>query len=219
MTKWLIGLMLALSVCRAGVIAESTFDTGNECWQVGDLTGTGSVLSPTYFSSGGNPGGFIRAQDVFWWTSFIAPSSFLGDMSAAYGGQLRFQQLELPNSGGPAPSVALVGAGLQLGYAGILPGTDWTTVVVPLIPGGWVKYGTLTPATAEELLAVLSSLTALRINADYLDGPDQVDLDNVALLTAAPEPGTIGLLVVALAAGCLLRRLLTKDISLRLTDW
>lgn len=198
MKKWLVGLVFTLSACQAAVIVQSTFDTGDEGWRVGDLTGVGGLVMPTYFAGGGNPAGFIRAQDLFWWTMFVAPAPFLGDMSAAYGGQLRFDQRELPNSGVAAPAVALEGAGLRLGHAGLMPGTGWTTIVVPLAPGGWVNGATLAPATAQELLAALSSLTALRINADYLDGPDQVDLDNVALLTATPEPSTIALLAAAL---------------------
>jgi hypothetical protein len=197
--KWVVVAVLAWSACQASVIVQSTFNTGDEGWRVGDLTGTVHLVTPpAYLAGGGNPGGFIRTQDVFVWTAFTAPASFLGDMSAAYGGQLHFDQRELANSGGPAPAVALQGAGLQLGHAGVMPGTAWTTIVVPLTPGGWVNGATLAPATAEEIRAALSSLTALWINADYLDGADQVDLDNVALLTAVPEPGTAALLAAAL---------------------
>jgi hypothetical protein len=195
--RFVLGLMLAVSVCPAGVIVQSTFDTGDDGWRVGDLTGVPPLIAPAYLATGGNPGGFIQAQDVFWWTSFVAPASFLGDQSAAYGGELRFDQSELPNSGGPTPWVALVGGGLQLGYAGVIPGSQWTPMVVPLRPGGWIVGATLLPATDAQLLAVLSSLTALRINADYLDGADQVGLDN-AMLLSAPEPGSLGLIACAL---------------------
>lgn len=196
MRKWVLAVVFTWPACQGSVIVQSSFGSGDEGWRVGDLTGVGPLVAPTYFGGGGNPGGFIRAQDLFWWTAFIAPASFLGDMSAAYGGQLRFDQRELANSGGAAPAVALEGAGLRLGHAGVMPGTVWTTIVVPLTPGGWVNGATLAPATAEELLAALSNLTALRINADYLDGPDQVDLDNVVLLT--PEPSTMAMLAAAL---------------------
>lgn len=196
--RWLIGLALTVLACRAGVLAESTFETGDEGWRVGDLTGVGPLLAPARVDAGGNPGGFLRAQDVFWWTMFVAPAEYLGDQSAAYGGQIRFDQRELENTGGTAPAVALEGAGLRLGHAGAMPGTRWTTIVVPLTPGGWVNSATLAPATEEELRAALGSLTALRINADYLDGADQVDLDNVKLSTATPEPGTPALLTVGM---------------------
>lgn len=187
------------------MIVRSTFETGDEGWRVGDLTGAPPLIAPTHFDTGGNPGGFIQAQDVFFWTSFVAPGSFLGDRSAAYGGQLRFDQRELANSGGPTLWVGLEGGGLRLGYTGVIPGALWTTMIVPLRPGGWVDGATLLPATGEQLLAALSSLTALRINADYLEGADQVGLDNVALLSA-PEPGTLGLLACSLGLLALIRK-------------
>src|SRR5262249_25466397 len=51
------------------IIAQSTFDTGDGGWRVGDFFGTTGSSVPTYVASGGNPGGFIRTPDLFGWNS------------------------------------------------------------------------------------------------------------------------------------------------------
>src|SRR5688500_4666332 len=99
------GLLLMLTLApsaRADAIAVSTFDTGGEGWNAVSINNSG-VLSGTHTvtwnSTGGNPGGHISRIDpqsgsiVY----FNAPSKFLGDVSAAYGGTLGY---EVRHSGG-----------------------------------------------------------------------------------------------------------------------
>src|SRR5438552_3647113 len=87
----LLGLALCLAVTGIGnaqVIASSTFDIDDEGWIVGEFYALTGSVTPTYVPTGGNPGGFIRTTDMLVWSAFHAPAKFLGNMSAAYGGNL-----------------------------------------------------------------------------------------------------------------------------------
>ncbi len=203
----LVCLLCLVSVSYAGVLVESTFDANDDGWQVGDFSGpTASPLAPTYLASGGNPGGFIRANDYFSWNAFLAPAKFLGNQSAAFGGSLNFDQRVLSTDNIDYYAVVLEGGGLQVGYSAGLPGTDWTSFSIPFTSAGWFKnlnwslgYGG-DPITPAELQNVLSNLTALRLEADWQTGGDQVDLDNVRLLsaTATPVPASVLFMVTGL---------------------
>ena len=161
----------------------STFDTGDESWTVfGDAQGA-SVI-PTYFSTGGNPGGYISATDdvtggVWFWD---APAKLLGKVSS-----MRALSFDLKQSATDAPfdadDVVLVGAGTTLVFnTANNPGTDWTHYDVSLdASAGWKNKDTGQPATQQEMIDVLSSLAVLRIRGEYRDGADTGGLDNVRL--------------------------------------
>ncbi len=164
-------------------LAVSTFDNNAEDWTViGDVVGT-----PTYHTSGGNPGGYVSATDqtdgeTWFWS---APAKFLGNKSAAYGGVLRYDLRQDPNDAQYQDyDVILEGAGLRLVLeATYTPRTIWTSYVVILDQrAGWFKDdGTDDSPTAGEMQAVLADLTALRIRGEYQIGDDTGDLDNVRL--------------------------------------
>ena len=222
MKKFLTPLFLCLvtlcfvSAAFATPLVQSTFDTDDEGWRVGFLFDvTGFPATPTYIASGGNPGGFIRTADLFGWNAYIAPAQFLGNQSAAFGGSLDFDLRVL--SAGPTAfyAVVLEGNGLQVGYNDGIPTTAWTPFSIPLNNTGWFKNlnGVTgiggTPITSAELQSVLANLTALRIDADWQTGSDQVDLDNVSLNSGVvPVPPTVLLLGSGLLglAGWRLRR-------------
>jgi hypothetical protein len=209
MKKFLTPLFLCLvSLCFVSAafaipLVQSNFDTGDEGWRVGDFfSATGSPATPTYISSGGNPGGFIRTSDLFSWNAYLAPVKFLGNQSAAFGGSLDFDTRVLSTDGNAYYAVILEGGGLQVGYNNGIPTTAWTTFSIPLTGAGWFKNlngssGTGgDPISAAELQSVLGNLTAFRIEADWQTGGDQVDLDNVRLNSSAviPVPPTLLLL-------------------------
>jgi len=186
---------------RAVTLVESTFDADNEGWVVGDFFSAGGSTPAPFVAVGGNPGGFVRTEDLFGWNAYHAPASFLGDKSAAYGGNLHLDQQILGSDGLEYPMVVISDGSLLLQYRTAPPGTTWTSFDISLLASaGWeVADGSGDPgpaATEAQLLAVLSNLAFLHIDADWLTGPDQVDLDNVRLEsgTSVPEPGTGALL-------------------------
>ena len=164
-------------------LAVSTFDSNAEGWTV---IGNG-VGTPTYYATGGNPGGYVsttdQTDDETWFWS--APAKFLGNKSAAYGGVLRYDlRQNLNDAQYQEYDVILEGAGLRLVLeATYTPRTSWTSYVVILDErAGWFKDdGTNNPPTAGEMQAVLADLTTLRIRGESRYGNDTGDLDNVRL--------------------------------------
>lgn len=171
----------------AATLLSSTFNTDVDGW-----TAQGDTSAPaTWIASGGHPGGYVQVSDtasggvMFW----AAPAKFLGDKSAAYSGRLRF---DLRQSDVSSPfddrDVILDGGGLTLVYdTANNPGTSFTRYSVPLTPVGWHETTLSGPRpTVAEFKTALASISALRIRAEYRNGPD-VDAIDTVVLTAPPE--------------------------------
>jgi len=211
--KCLISTLLALAIPAAShasfLIAESTFDAGNDGW---DLRNDATDLTWT--------DGHLMAADrglgqTWYWD---APDAYLGDQSLALGGRLEF---DLSQSLGDAQyadeDVYLLGGGMTLAIdAGDNPAIypEWSSYVVGLdAAAGW-KVDLLSgrDATAEELATVLGGLTGVYIRGEYRTGEDVGRLDNVRLHGDAdpvPEPATVllvGLGLAGVAAGRLRNR-------------
>src|SRR3990172_704423 len=109
----MMGMVVALSLSgsfgtsQAAILVESTFDAGNEGWTVGDFFVNSGSATPTFLAAGGNPGGFIRTNDLFGWNGYHAPAAFLGNQSAAYGGIFHVDQRILSSDGVDYPMVVL----------------------------------------------------------------------------------------------------------------
>jgi uncharacterized protein YjbI with pentapeptide repeats len=179
-------------------IIASTFDTDAEGWTIANDG------NPAYFASGGNLGGYFRATDQgtgqYWY--FRAPTKYLGDQSAFYGGELRYQLQKffgVYNAAFP-PWVVLAGGGQTLIYdasAQGAPANAWTSYAVPLnadSPGWYVAtnncwtgtgdscgFTGATPPTPAEFQSVLANLDTLLIRGEYTIGGDSAGLDNVQL--------------------------------------
>jgi len=209
--------LLSAPVAAQTILVSSTFNSGNDGWTVGDfLTATGST-APTFLATGGNPGGFIQTTDLFSFNSFHAPASFLGNMSAAYGGSLHLDEHLADSDGLPASLVILSNGSLSLQFRAAPPTTGvWDSFDIPLVASAGWQLSTNgntagAPATELQLQQVLGSLTFFHINADWKTGQDLIGLDNVIITvpsTTAPEPGSIALLASGLLplAGIALRR-------------
>ena len=95
---WGVGLGAVCAVVVAGLLVtsaaaaplvSSTFNRTAEGWLV---AGDSTSATPTHVATGGNPGGYISAEDsvaggVTYW---VAPAKFRGDQGGAYGGLLTF---------------------------------------------------------------------------------------------------------------------------------
>jgi hypothetical protein len=199
-----LALALALPGARAAILVESTFDTDAEGWRIGEFFSNAGDSAPTYLSSGGNPGGFIRTGDTFAVVAFQAPAPFLGDKSAAYGGVLHVEQRLVSSDGLNYPMVLLSDGSLRLQFRTVPPGVAWTAYDIPLLAAaGWeVSDGgdnanDKPDATEAQLQQVLANLTLFNLRADWRSGTDRTDLDNVRIL-AIPEPESYALMLAGL---------------------
>lgn len=207
-----LAVLAAATLPAQTVIASSTFDTNAEGWMSADLFGRAcnSPAPPSHIATGGNPGGFIRSGDVCSTSAFLAPSAYLGDRSATYGGELRFSLRALEDPAGLKNLMSLSGGGLTVMYqSNSQPNPNtWTDFIVSFTAGTWrIVTGSTVGAVATEtqLRSILADLTALRIQADWNTGADRSDLDNVSLISptvtpgVVPEPSTYALLGTGLA--------------------
>jgi Laminin B (Domain IV) len=202
-----LSTMLALAACAFAQAATSQFDAGTEGW-----TAVGDFAAPVTWSAiGGNPGGhiFIPDQVIGGVTYFVAPIDFLGDKSAAFGTDLTFDLMQVYPGGSNQfndRDVVIVGGGLTITYdtSSNPPNGAWGSYAVPLSAGGW-RLNSLSGAVAtdQQIVHVLSGITALMIRAEFQTGADTGRLDNVRLV---PEPGRALLLAGGLAALLCLRR-------------
>lgn len=218
----LVGLTAAAS--HAAILAESTFDTDDEGWMV---SGT-SVATPARLFDPTTSDGWIEAFGFQPLIAFEAPTKFLGNQSAAFGGQL---DLELrlgfsDGSGTTDPLVILSDGTTSLQFRSTPPTLfEWTPLTVPLVASaGWQLFdgsGNPGPAASDaQLQAVLGNLARLAVNVDWnapggpTDGGDDItDLDNVRLISGpaapVPEPSTLTLALAgagALVTAARLRR-------------
>ncbi|HEV2569460.1 PEPxxWA-CTERM sorting domain-containing protein [Sphingomonas sp.] len=180
----------------AANVASSTFDVGAEGWQVGEFQSLGATSGVTYNSVRQD----IETSDVFSYNAFVAPTAFLGDKSAVFGGTFRFELSDSLNDGFAASPFTLIGNGQALYAKGsVVPSTDplaKTTYSLTLIGSNFGTSdggaGTVSDAT---LQSVLANLQRVAINADWRSGADFVTLDNVYLCTTGacgavtPPPG------------------------------
>jgi hypothetical protein len=172
---------------------SSNFTTGAEGWKAAHLPGSapydapGVSAEPAYQEGGGNPGGYLQMNPAGVGTTYwVAPPQFLGDRSRTYGGTLSFDMRSqwAPADHHSQPDVVLAGAGLVLVYdIPENPTREWRTFRVPLVEtAGWRRDSEDgTAVTRAEFLRVLGSLNLLRIRAEYVDGIDSANLDNVHL--------------------------------------
>ena len=176
-------------------IVQSTFDTGDEGWTVtGDAQG--ASVTPDWHSTGGNPGGYVSADDnvqggTWYWK---APAKFRGNHLNAYGDTLSYdlRQSSL-NSQFNNVEIHLTGGGLSLTRETPHPGTGWTPYSINLTESGWL-IGQAAPSETQ-MKQVLANITDLQIRGEFVSGSDTGSLDNVVM---TPEPATMILLTAAI---------------------
>ncbi|GEP49862.1 hypothetical protein FNO01nite_05340 [Flavobacterium noncentrifugens] len=178
--------LLLLNVIYAQTIS-STFDSGIDNWLV---VGDATSANPNFIAEGGNPGGYLSADDtaaggVWFW---LAPAKFLGNQNTSFGKILSFDLKQSSTSSQFDDSdIVIASSGLTIALdLAENPGIDWTHYAVRLDATNAWKINTIadaTLATSEEILAVLSDVTSLKIRGEYINGSDTGGLDNVLLGT------------------------------------
>ncbi|MEO7317725.1 MAG: laminin B domain-containing protein [Chthoniobacteraceae bacterium] len=188
MTKFAIiaSLLIIFTKTIHAASVASTFDTGSDGW-----TAIGDVSAPVLWSAtGGNPAGHIEVSDAVTGgvTYFVAPTKFLGSHSDSYGTLLTFD-LRQSYPGGTSQfndaDIILTGGGFTLVFDTSVnpPNNSWASYSVLLTEtAGW-RLSTLNGSvpTEQQMKAVLSNLTSLRIRAEFQSGADTGSLDNVVL--------------------------------------
>ena len=185
---------------------QSTFGADADGWGAVELNndlGNPPPIIVTYpvdwSATGGNPAGFISRTDIASnWLMFSAPAKFLGDLSAFYGGTLAYDLRDSPIGTTVYPGVVLVGGSATLFYDTAPPGSAWTNRTIPLSPTGWRlnDYRNGSAPSPAEMMSVLSSVSAIYIDADWTLNNDVTGLDNVSL-TTIPEPSSLSLLGIS----------------------
>ena len=198
---------LALPGGALAVNASSTFDAGDDGWQLSgtDCTGIGAAA---FSPAGGNPGGYISGadtesgiggQDECIWAA-QGPEAFSGDMLANYGGtlayDLRTNASDAEFGGGIAFFNTADGTSIQA-LGGAAPAANvWTSYSVGLTedePGAlFVDAGSNVhePPTQQQYLSVLSNVDATLVVGDlsFTSQGDTTHLDNIVLSEPETPP-------------------------------
>lgn len=173
----LVLVLLVSMPCPAQVV--TTFDTDLEGWMI---TGDNDFI---WQPAGGNPGGNLDVNDRVTGAHnyAVAPASYLGDWSAVTSADTLSYEVYLVNTsggglGGQSYVFRISGPG---GSAWALdavalhpPENTWTRLAVSMDQADWnVTGGTWTD--------LLENVTSLRCNAEFINGGEEVRLDNISL--------------------------------------
>ena len=187
---------VALSIAQASATTiSSTFDTGAEGWTALDTVG--HDYNANWQSTGGNPGGFLEGVENVsngGTGYFIAPSKFLGDLSAYAGGTLSYDLEVISGSDYFSDVDVIISNGSN--------SVSWTSNINP-VGDGWVAFHVqLDQANfGSNLASILSNVTELQIRGEFISGPEEEGLDNVKLTSSAvPEPSTWAMMLLGFAS-------------------
>ena len=135
----IVGIPLLLCAAASAQSIVSTFTGGNDGWDVVNASYSGHIVLPTGASTPapfdgveGLPAGSLRVGDVFGETGVRAPSAFVGDRLAWFGGRISYDIKIRFTDATPYPAVWLVGATKTLVFNAPSPPLDvWHHVDVP----------------------------------------------------------------------------------------
>jgi uncharacterized protein (TIGR03437 family) len=191
-------------------VARSTFDTDPDGWTVAGPSGSRALWTAT----GGNPGGFLRSEDLGGSSLLVAPAKFLGNLAALKNPRLEFDFKQIA---GPqarfSVELRLTGAGSVFSWQGAppLPPPDDTPYPpppsypplvnpVPAPPAGpplerWLHYTALlrgaywTRISGDAAFAsALANVQRLEVVTDLAPGGEAQAIDNFALVAEGDGP-------------------------------
>lgn len=163
---------------------SSTFDSGAEGWTAVNYPFRTHDPNPTtallpFDNANGNPAGSVRIGDIFSETGIAAPSTYLGQKLAYYGGSIVYDIFIRYTDGVDYPAVVLNGGGISLYYdAPTPPLNEWQRRTVPLTEAGWKVSTTHADASEIEFKQVLSELVGIYIYTEWNTGADDTNVDN-----------------------------------------
>jgi len=115
----------------------STFDSDHESWTNGGTEG--AVISQV--GTGGNPDGYLQIASVQASTKLVAPSAFLGDLSAHDGGTFSWDGVAISEgNGGTLPGSYAYGKITVTGTAGSATHPGIPSANRPTVAGGWTGF-------------------------------------------------------------------------------
>ncbi|MBZ0153257.1 MAG: hypothetical protein K8J09_17165 [Planctomycetes bacterium] len=200
----LTGALAAACTLLAAASSQSivsTFDTGNDGWLVVGTSYSSHITNPgssgqaaVWDAVNGQPPGSLRVGDVYGETGVAAPAAFLGDRLPWFGGSISWDIYLRYSDAVAYPAVWLIGANRTLSFNLQSPSLNsWQTISVPLLENGWRVNSWQGPAaTRSDLMEVLRDLRGIYLNTEWRTGPDDTNLDNVALVPPATGVGTYG---------------------------
>lgn len=190
-------IAFALAVTQASAAAiSSTFDSNADGWIAVDPTGD---YTASWQGSGGNPGGYLLGNEdnpLGGTGYFIAPSKFLGNLSAYLGAKLSY---DLKVVGG---SISNFFEDVDVRITGGAGTASWSSTFVPVGNDWFTMQVQLTQAnfTGGDLAAILANVTKFEIRGELISGSESEGLDNVLLATpAVPEPSTWAMMILGFA--------------------
>jgi len=217
--------LLGAGPTHAAIVAVASFDNDLEGWTALACPNPGvcalgsAPLTLQHLASGGNPGGYVRAQDPSSSTAGRAAPPAAFSSLLAFGQTLSFDALVERNGGdgvydsSTAPLVTIETPSGTLVFAtDVLPTIDggWQHYAVPLFDAaGWVLVTNgVRPLAAGEFESLFETRTRLSLIAEWLNDSADLDtggLDNVTL-SAVPLPAALPLFACALGIAALRRR-------------
>jgi len=168
----------------------STFDSNLESWTAVLETATLSQVG-----SGGHPDGYLELEDVGATTTLIAPTVFLGDLSAYDGGTFSWDGKAFDEgTGGTPPGSYAYGVVTVTGTAGSATHPGIPSASRPTVAGGWTGFShDFTAAdfgkTEGEWDAILANVTSITLGGNAWKGFETLGYDNIALATISGPGG------------------------------